>query len=104
LGAGVCSKAEGETREKDYADGKVPQKTHEENDGDVMSEKYRLVRDTLGFYSQVPIEDPLALEEEIAVEKAAEDIVADIVADISPPKRRAGRPKSKLNAEFEVDV
>lgn len=61
-----------------------------------MSEKYRLVRDVLGFYSQVPIEDPLALEEEAAVEKA-------VVAD-PPGKRKAGRPKNKLNAEFEVDV
>lgn len=54
---------------------------------------FRLVRDALGFYSQVPIEEPLV----------AEDAVEPVVVD-PPVKHKGGRPKKRLNAEFEVDV
>jgi hypothetical protein len=55
---------------------------------------FRLVRDALGFYSQVPIEEPLI----------AEDAVEVVV--VEPPVKRMGRrpTKKRLNAEFEVDV
>lgn len=53
---------------------------------------FRLVRDALGFYSQVPIEEP-----------AVEAVVAD--PPLVATRRRMGRPPKKtLNAEFEVDV
>lgn len=57
------------------------------------AQPFRLVRDVLGFYSQVPIEEPII----------AEDAVEEVVAE-PPVKRKGGRPKKKLNAEFEVDV
>lgn len=61
---------------------------------------FRLVRDALGFYSQVPIEIPDA-------EVAHEAIVPTMVATSKPvkPPRKMGRPPKKqhLNAEFEVD-
>ena len=65
---------------------------------------FRLVRDALGFYSQVPIETPDVEVAHAGVEAA--DKVVDKVADISTAKRRMGRPPKKktLNAEFEVDV
>ena len=58
---------------------------------------FRLVHDALGFYSQVPIEEPLV----------AEDAVEAVVAEppLIAPRRRMGRPpKNALNAEFEVNV
>ncbi len=59
---------------------------------------YRLVRDSLGFYNQVPIVEELVAEDanEVAVEIAA--IAVEPIA-----KRRRG-PKPILNAEFEVEV
>jgi hypothetical protein len=63
----------------------------------LKSQPYRLIRDSLGFYSQVPIEIP-------DVEVAHDRIVP--VADVEelPAKRRSGRPKKSLNSEFEVDL
>ena len=62
-------------------------------------EPYRLVRDALGFYSQVPIEAPVV---DVVHERIVP--VADKVVDIPTAKRRGGRPKKvSLNAEFEVD-
>ena len=55
---------------------------------------FRLVRDSLGFFSQVPIEDEpeelaveLAPEEEPEPETEADDLFASVI-----PKRR-GRPR-----------
>jgi len=56
---------------------------------------FRLVRDELGFYSQVPIEMPDV------------DVVHEAVVPVCEPvkPRKLGRPPKKaLNAEFEVDV
>ena len=59
---------------------------------------FRLVRDALGFYSQIPIEEPLVAED--AVEEA---VVSDPV--VEKPRRMGRSPKkTALNAEFEVDV
>lgn len=58
-----------------------------------LETKYRLVRDSLGFYNQVPI--------------VAEDAIEpEVVSDPVLPKSRPGRPRTKpqINAEFEVDV
>jgi len=54
---------------------------------------FRLVRDALGFYTQVPLEVP-----------DVEVIHDRIVPVCEPVKRKMGRPPKKaLNAEFEVD-
>lgn len=59
---------------------------------------YRLIRDALGFYSQVPIEMP-------DVEVIHDRIVPVMeVKSALVPTRKPGRPKKNLNAEFEVDV
>lgn len=59
-------------------------------------EPFRLVRDALGFYSQVPIEAP--------PEAPVVDVVHERIVPVCAP-RRMGRPsKKKLNAEFEVDI
>ena len=55
---------------------------------------YRLVRDALGFYSQVAIEEPLV----------AEDAIEEVVVEPPVVKRKGRRPKKVLNAEFEVNV
>ena len=59
---------------------------------------FRLVRDALGFYSQVPIEEPLVAEDAIEEVVVSEPVVEK--------PRRMGRPPKKhlLNAEFEVNV
>ena len=59
---------------------------------------FRLIRDALGFYSQVPITEPLVVEDAIE-----EVVVSDPV--VKKP-RKMGRPpkKSALNAEFEVGI
>lgn len=59
---------------------------------------YRLVRDDLGFYSQVPIEIP-----EVDVIHEAVVPVMEVKSEVVPP-RKLGRPKKRLNAEFEVDL
>ena len=58
----------------------------------VKEQTYRLVRDALGFYTQVPIEMPDV------------EVIHDRVVPVCAP-RKAGRPlkKKNLNAEFEVD-
>jgi hypothetical protein len=59
---------------------------------------YRLVRDALGFYQQVPIEIPEA------------DVVHEAIVPVMKVKseavapRKLGRPRKRLNAEFEVDL
>jgi hypothetical protein len=53
---------------------------------------YRLVRDALGFYSQVPI-----------VEAPVVDVIHERIVPVCAP-RKPGRPKKSLNSEFEVDV
>jgi len=55
---------------------------------------FRLVRDALGFYTQVPLEIPDV------------EVVHDRIIPVCEPEkpRKIGRPKKKLNAEFEVDV
>jgi hypothetical protein len=58
---------------------------------------FRLVRDALGFYSQVPIEVP-------DVEVLHEVVAPTMVVESVPVKRMGRRPTKKLNAEFEVDV
>jgi len=56
---------------------------------------FRLVRDALGFYTQVPLEAP-------DVEVIYDRIVPEPVEPPTP--RKVGRPpKKNLNAEFEVD-
>lgn len=79
-----------------------------------MSEQpYRLVRDALGFYSQVPVappeETPIAVEPDLPAAKSAADSAAyhpvELVTPASsgiPPKRRGRRPN--VNADFEVDA
>lgn len=65
-----------------------------------MEPKYRLVRDSLGFYSQVPIEPETPLAPVVPpvpaerIEMSALSVVGEV------PKRR-GR-HSKLNSEFAV--
>ena len=80
-----------------------------------MKEKpYRLIRDALGFYSQVPVlppeEAPVAVEPDLPAAKSAADSAvsspAELVTPASPaelPKRR-GRGKANINSDFEVDV
>ena len=79
-----------------------------------MSEQpYRLVRDALGFYSQVPVappeETPIAVEPDLPAAKPAADSAAPPpVEPVVPsstkllPKRRGRRPN--VNADFEVDA
>ena len=58
---------------------------------------FRLVRDALGFYSQVPIVEPLVAEDAIEEVVVSEPVVEK--------HRKIGRPsKRRLNSEFEVDV
>ena len=60
------------------------------------AQPFRLVRDALGFYSQVPIEIPDV--------EVTHDRIVPVAAVVEPPaKRKSGRPKKNLNAEFEVD-
>jgi len=60
----------------------------------VKEQTFRLVRDSLGFYTQVPLEVP-------DVEVTHDRIVPTTIAE---KPRKVGRPpKKNLNAEFEVD-
>jgi hypothetical protein len=58
---------------------------------------YRLVRDALGFYSQVPI-----------VEVPDVVVIHERIVPVCEPAkpRKMGRPpkKARLNADFEVDL
>ena len=75
-----------------------------------MSEHpYRLVRDALGFYSQVPVappeETPIAVEPDLPAADSAVSHPVGLVTPASsgiPPKRRGRRPN--VNADFEVDA
>lgn len=59
---------------------------------------YQLVRDALGFYKQVPIEIP-----EVDVVHEAIVPVMEVKSEAVVP-RKLGRPRKRLNADFEVDV
>lgn len=72
-----------------------------------MSEQpYRLIRDALGFYSQVPVLPPeeasVAVEPDLPAAESAADSAVPSPVEL-PPKRR-GRKKANINADFEVNV
>lgn len=57
---------------------------------------YRLVRDALGFYNQVPV-TPDGDAEEIETK-------SEIPPKVAPAERATGRPKRAINADFEVET
>lgn len=72
----------------------------------MSDQPYRLIRDALGFYSQVPVlppeETPVAVEPDLPAAESAADSAASPPVGL-PPKRR-GRKKANINADFEVNI
>jgi hypothetical protein len=56
---------------------------------------FRLVRDNLGFYSQVPVEIPDV--------EVVHDRIIPVCEPVPAPRKMGRPPKKSLNAEFEVD-
>lgn len=66
-----------------------------------MSENcpYKLVRDALGFYNQVPVTADGGPEK---VDVKSEDLPEIAPTKRAPTKCAPGRPKRAINADFEV--